>query len=146
MLRTEGNKTFIDIKQVKTGKEVSIPVMPVILDILKKREGNFPKPISDQRYNEYIKEVAKRAGLMNKIKGGLRIDNRIKIGTYQKWKLVSSHIGRRSFATNFYGNMPTTYLKNITGHGTEQMLLAYIGKTSKDTASDSYDKMLDTIK
>lgn len=146
MLRTSGNKTFLDIRQVKTGKEVSIPILPNVLEILDKREGNFPKPLSDQKYNRYIKEVAKLAGLKRKVKGGLRIDNRLVIGSYPKWKLISSHIGRRSFATNFYGKMPTTYLKNITGHGTEQMLLTYIGKTSKDTALDSYDKMLEAIK
>jgi len=37
------------------------------------------------------------------------------IGIYEKWKLVTSHIGRRSFATNFYGNLPTSYLVYITG-------------------------------
>src|SRR5690606_30735814 len=113
-----------------------------VLDILNKRDGEFPRRISDQRYNDYIKEVAKRAGLNKPIEGGIRKDNRKVMGKYPKWQLVTSHIGRRSFATNFYGKLPTTYLKDITGHGTEQMLLAYIGKTSKDTAFESYDLLM----
>jgi site-specific recombinase XerD len=142
MLRNENNKVFLDVRQKKTGKEVTIPIMPIILKILEKRNGNFPKAISSQRYNDHIKEVAHLAGLTNVIQGGIRKNNRIKLGMYPKWQLITSHAGRRTLATNFYGKIPTTYLKNITGHGTEQMLLAYIGKTSKDTAFDSYDKMI----
>ena len=146
MLRTDGIKTFLDVKQVKTNKVVSIPILPVVIEILNKRDGDFPKSISAQKYNDYIKKVGKLAGLNEIVEGGVRNNNRVKVDSYPKWKLITSHIGRRSLATNFYGKIPTTYLKNITGHGTEQMLLAYIGKTSKDTASDSYDLMMKTIK
>ena len=55
-------------------------------------------------------------------------------GTYKKHELVTSHIGRRSFATNFYGTIPTTFLIYITGHSTESMFLNYIGKSNKDLA------------
>lgn len=145
MLRISKGKHFLDIKQEKTGKDVTVPILPIVLDILEKRNGNFPKPISDQRYNDYIKEVAKRAGLNKLTEGGIRKDNRKVNGKYPKWQLVTSHIGRRSFATNFYGKLPTTFLKDITGHGTEQMLLAYIGKTSKDTAFESYDLLMKAV-
>jgi len=47
---------------------------------------------------------------------------------------VTSHIGRRSFATNFYGIIPTSYLIYTTGHSTEAMFLNYIGKSNKDIA------------
>ena len=53
---------------------------------------------------------------------------------YKKYDLVTSHIGRRSFATNFYGTIPTTFLIYITGHSTESMFLNYIGKSNKDLA------------
>ena len=61
---------------------------------------------------------------------------RKKTDTYKKHELVSSHIGRRSFATNFYGKIPTTYLIYVTGHSTEQMFLTYIGKSNKDLAME----------
>ena len=57
-------------------------------------------------------------------------------GTYQKWELVSSHIGRRSFATNFYGEIPTVLLMSATGHTTEAMFLEYIGKTQTQQAKE----------
>lgn len=146
MIRKQGSRRFIDIKQVKTGKDVTIPLLPIVEEILEKRKGNYPRPISDQRYNDYIKEVCKQAGINEKVKG--RIAKTMKVGTrkvsgsYEKWRLVSSHVGRRSFATNYYGKLPTSFIKDITGHGTEAMLLRYIGKTSKDTATEAYDIML----
>ena len=55
-------------------------------------------------------------------------------GVYPKYELVSSHIGRRSLASNFYGKIPTSYLIYITGHGSEAQFLNYIGKSNKDLA------------
>ena len=57
-----------------------------------------------------------------------------KSGIYKKYELVTSHIGRRSFATNFYGKIPTSFLIYMTGHSTEAMFLNYIGKSNKDIA------------
>ena len=48
--------------------------------------------------------------------------------------MVSSHVCRRSFATNHYGELPTPVIMAITGHTTEKMFLNYIGKTAKDNA------------
>ena len=145
MIRKQNDRMFIDIKQQKTDKNVSIPLVPIIKEILKKRNGNFPQTISDQRYNDYIKDVCRMAQINEKIEGKVatvtEIGTRKEAGIYKKWQLITSHVGRRSFATNFYGKLPTSYIKDITGHGTEAMLLKYIGKTSKDTAVEAYDLM-----
>lgn len=145
-IRTENNYSFIDFKQVKTDKLMTIPLHKKVLEILEKRDGEFPQKISDQKYNDYIKIVCEEAKINEVIKGkkafNISKDKKVtqirKIeGNYKKHDLVASHIGRRSFATNFYGKMPIAYLKNITGHTTEKMLLTYIGKSSKDLAYDS---------
>lgn len=142
MIREERGKSFLDIKQRKTGKSVSIPLLPEVVRILDKRGGGFPRAISHQRYNDYVKDVCELAGLTDKVPGGLRVDNRKVSGKYPKHQLITSHAGRRSFATNYYGKIPTSFLKDITGHGTEQMLLKYIGKSSKDTAFEAYDLLM----
>ena len=70
-------------------------------------------------------------------KTGELIDEKIKLnvsGMYNKYELITSHVCRRSFATNFYGRIPTPILMNITAHGTERMFLNYIGKTTYDNA------------
>jgi integrase len=117
---------------------MTVPLHNKVLDILKKRNGNFPRSISDQKYNEYIKKVCELSGLKDKVQGGKQMETenglRKVSAKYEKWELVTSHIGRRSFATNFYGKIPTSYLIYITGHGSETMFLNYIGKSNKDLA------------
>lgn len=41
---------------------------------------------------------------------------------------------RRSFATNYYGEMPTPLIISITGHATEEQYLEYVGKPPYDNA------------
>lgn len=145
MIRADETGSYLDIKQQKTKKEVSIPLMPIVLEILDKRNGDFPPMISEQKYNLYAKELCKMAGIDDIVYSAIRqktdVGSRSVISEYEKWEKVSSHIGRRSFASNYYGIVPTAYLTNITGHKTEAMLLKYIGKTAEDTAEQSYQLM-----
>jgi len=140
MIRVESGKSLLEFTQKKTGKLMTVPLHNKVLQILKKRNGNFPRQISDQRYNDFIKEVCNLTGLNNKIQGGKQLETsnglRKVVGVYPKYELVTSHIGRRSFATNFYGTIPTTYLIYITGHSSEAMFLNYIGKSNKDLAME----------
>lgn len=134
---SKGNAVpIIDFVQKKTGKHIKLPYGKLVQSILDKREGDFPRKISSQKYNEYIKEVCKIAGINNKVQGAKHDpeSNRKKEGVYERWELVTSHIGRRSFASNYYGKIPTPSIMYATGHSTEQMLLRYIGKTNQDRA------------
>ena len=137
-IRYEGKVPLIEFTQVKTGKKMAIYLSKKVVAILKKRKENFPRQISDQRYNEYIKEVCKLAEINEKIKGSKsKTDNGItrkETGIFEKWQLVTSHIGRRSYSTNNYGRIPTSLLINVTGHSTETMFLEYIGKTVTEKA------------
>jgi integrase len=146
MIRYEKNrkgelKPLLEFTQVKTGKIMTIPLHSKIIEILEKFDGNFPKKISDQRYNDHIKNVCKAAGI-NELTLGKLFNPETKLQEeklYEKHLLVSSHIGRRSFATNNYGNIPTTFLMQMTGHATESMFLTYIGKSNKDIAIEMTD-------
>jgi integrase len=142
-IRVEDGKHLIEFTQKKTGKNMTVPLHPKVLEILRKRNGKFPYPISDQKYNDYIKDVCREAKIIQKVKGSKMKETKPKSGifrkcsgTFEKCELVSSHIGRRSFATNFYGKIPTTYLIYVTGHATESMFLNYIGKSNKDLAME----------
>jgi integrase len=160
MIRYEKNKQgilkpFIEFTQVKTNKVMTVALHPKVIEILEKRNDDFPKIISDAKYNLYIKQVCRIAGITDVIKGSRLTDInnedktekkaknkdevkqfRKEVGMYKKWELITSHIGRRSFATNFYGTIPTTHLKNVTGHSTEAMFLNYLGKSNKDLAME----------
>ncbi|HLF50925.1 phage integrase SAM-like domain-containing protein [Flavobacterium sp.] len=125
--------SIIELKQQKTGKLVAIPLLPEALEIV---ESGLPYKINLEHFNKYSKEVCEIAKINTKVKGKMRIDDKrtLTAGYYEKWKVISSHVCRRSFATNFYGRIPTSVLMNITAHGTEAVFLNYIGKTTYDNA------------
>jgi integrase len=56
-----------------------------------------------------------------------------------KYEFVTSHIMRRSFASNYYGKIETPLLMNITGHTKESTFLTYIGThQNKDALADLF--------
>jgi integrase len=149
MIRYEKNKSdgilkpLLEFTQKKTAKIMTVPLHKKVMEILDKRNGDFPYSTSDQKYNENIKEVCREAGLNEIVNGSKSVETetgskiyRKQSGTFEKWELVTSHIGRRSFASNHYGIIPTNYLIYITGHSTETMFLNYIGKSNKDKAME----------
>ncbi len=133
---------FIVITQVKTGKTVQIPLHSTVNEILHKRNGQFPPVFSASAdsnsalFNRYLKRLCLQAGMIAPTEGTLfnSETKRTEAGKFPKWKLISSHICRRSFATNFYADQkyPTPLLMNITAHSTEKMFLEYIGKQPMD--------------
>ena len=137
---------ILKLTQKKTGSEVEFPLPVEALSLLEEK-GSFPRRISDQKFNKHIKQVCKIAGITQEIQGSLMQEAEIQgkkqyrkvKGLYPKYELVTSHICRRSFATNYYSLMPTTLLRRITGHATEEMFLKYIGETQKKDNELIYD-------
>lgn len=132
---------LLDIIQQKTKKSVSIPILPEVQKILDKYKGVFPETISEQKFNKYVKEIGALAGIDEQTYGGILKTNengrnRKVFGKYPKHELITSHIGRRSFASNLYGKFSTPLIMNVTGHSKESTFLDYIGKTSGDMAID----------
>lgn len=133
---------FINIKeQTKTGQPIVIPIHPVIKKIVEKYNGNLPRSISNQKLNKFLKEIGEKLPCLSTpfistiTKGGFKISK-----TRQKWELLNTHTGRRSFATNEYLNgTPTLTIMAITGHKTEKAFLNYIKLTL-----DEHAKLLQT--
>lgn len=145
MIRYDADKPLLEFTQVKTDKVMTIPILKPVMEILEKRNGQFPRRISDVNYNLYIKQVCELAGVTHYVQGSKKeeIEPKSKkyrkvTGEFPKYELVTSHIGRRSFATNYYGSIPTSILINITGHSTEQMFLTYIGKSGNDIVKEAF--------
>jgi integrase len=109
---------------------VDIPAHPRVLQILEQNGGVAPK-ISGQKFNVYIKQVCKEAGINESVlvrKGGKQV-------RHKKWELVSSHTARRTGLTNMYkAGIPTYRCMMISGHKTEQVFLTYIRITQEENA------------
>lgn len=126
---------LIHIRQHKTGHKVVLPLHPVVTAIINKYEGKLPEPISNQKTNNYLKEVAELAKINEVVhkeitKGGIKRST-----VYKKHKLVTTHTARRSFATNLYKQgVPTLSIMAATGHKTEEAFLRYIRVTPDEHA------------
>jgi integrase len=131
-------RKVISYIQRKQDEPIELPLSPIVLKILNKRNGSFPKAVTAKTINLNIKEVCKRVGLTKLVEGS-KFDSDIKRnvkGIYPKYELITSHIGRRSFASNYYGlpNYPTELLMAITGHKSLTSFLLYIGKSKNELA------------
>ena len=136
---------LIDVVQVKGEEPVTVPIIlnPVI-DILKHK---FPYPISDQKFNKYMKEVCKKAGIDQIVKGYKMNPTtmRKELVEAPKYELLASHDMRRSFATyHFDKGVSVNLIMKITGHKRESTFYEYIGRNpNKD--HDAYN-FLNAIK
>jgi integrase len=145
--RNEEGKLHFDLRQRKTNNRVVIPVMNnAVVEILEKYGNNLPKSISNQKTNNYIKEICKLAEINTKIlkhatKGGKtlvkNIDGWSNISSgVEKWTLVTTHTARRSFATNMYKRkLPTSLIMRLTGHQKEIEFKKYIRIEYEETLS-----------
>lgn len=129
MIKKIENKNCLSFTQQKTGKNILLPLHPEVYSIIERNGFRFPPKIPVQTYNAQVKEVAKIAGIDHLVTFNKRQGHRAVTHLIPKWKAISSHIGRRSFASNFYGKIPTPLLMEATGHSTEQMFQRYINIT-----------------
>jgi integrase len=114
------------ITQTKTTDRIVVPLRPETKDILEKYNMEMPQ-ISNPEFNFYIKEVAKLAGLNEKIKFSYKRGNKHVEEVRPKYAWVMSHTCRRSFCTNeFLDGTPVNLIMAISGHKTEKAFRKYI--------------------
>lgn len=138
---SEGHKYFNTVSK-KTGQTVIIPVLPQIIPILDLYGGidnlQLPKVISNQKMNDYLKEIAQKVNSLNVVFNKERTKAGTKVSIQKmKWECISTHAARRSFATNMFerGSIPVSLIMAITGHQTEQQFYKYIQMKPKDKAT-----------
>lgn len=143
-----GDRKFLHLVQVKTGKDVYVPYSELIEKILDRYDGELPK-IYDQHLNDRIKVVGlllgwtepagltERKGLMEYPSGKRFCD------------AIVTHTARRSFATNAYkSGVPLSAIMAVTGHATEDMLRRYLKLGTKERAlmaAAEFDKIKKTL-
>lgn len=134
-IKEQEGKSYITLRTIKTKEKVSIPLHPRVKEILAKYNNNFPKSISNQKTNLYLKDIGKLAkidGLVSTSKN----NKGMKVQKYKaKYELITTHTARRSFATNsFLADIPIYSIMKMTGHKTEKSFMGYIRMTSEENA------------
>jgi hypothetical protein len=129
-IRFDGEDSFIDFRQVKTNKEMSVYITPKLSKLLHNNGGDFPRKTSAAKFNIYIKKVCELSGMTQPCRGALKdkITKIREVGFFPKYQLISSKIGRKTFATYYFGKLPNELIMAQTGHTTESSFLLYVGK------------------
>lgn len=124
----------IRLTVTKTKQPLTIPLTNYSRAILAKYEPQLkPLPvISNQKMNEYVKQLCKKAGIVEPIEivrfqGAKRIVN-----VYPKYDLVGSHTGRKTFATlSLEKGMSAEQVMAIGGWKDYKSFKRYVNVTSQ---------------
>jgi integrase len=135
-------KKILKIQQQKTKTFAEIPILPPVQKVLK----DFPRKISLQKFNDYIKEICKLAGMTNLVKSEKTIitaeGKRSKVVEDMKYTFCASHMFRRSFITKYYGKLKNEEIMKVSGHKSVREFLGYVQEveTNHQIWFDLYNK------
>jgi integrase len=138
-LKTENIKDgIISIKTQKTGTYVQIPVHPQVKSVLRKRFGMLPQKMNTAEYNVKLKIVCQLAEIDNLVYGKLfnSATKRKEFGYYKKYLLCSSHVGRKSMATNLSGKINDDVIMACLGWSSDSMKQHYDKRSKGDFAKE----------
>lgn len=126
----------IRLTVTKTKKPLLIPLNRYSHDILSKYAGQHkPLPvISNQKTNEYIKELCKLAGILEPVEIVRFRGAKKEAIVYPKSDLISIHTGRKTFCTlSLEKGMSAEEVMQISGHKDYQSFKRYVKITEART-------------
>src|SRR5690606_31725103 len=134
---------YLMVNTVKTKEILKIPLLSKTKEILQKylKDDDFIKPISNQKMNQYLKEICKLAKIdapvsMTKYSGNKRIEV-----SEPKYNLISTHTARRTFITlSLEKGMRPEVVMKISGHKDYRTFKKYIKLVDKVVKNEMFDK------
>jgi integrase len=138
-LRQEHQKgEWLQLTAQKTSEKLTVPLRGNrALPLLARLWAGEVRPISNQKLNSYIKDVARLAGIDTpteqvEYRGSQRTSQ-----TLPKYELISSHTGRRSFVTlSLEGGLSWETIMKATGHKDFKSFRRYIQVTPERLLAD----------
>lgn len=127
----EGN--FIRVIDLKSkSKNLAIPLNSISKSILEKYDYSLPS-ITNQKMNEYIKEVFKELKFTDEIKKTMKYGDELVDVKSEFWRRISSHTARRSFITIMKNKrVPDKVIMSYTGHTSLEVFNAYYRPSEED--------------
>ncbi len=134
---------FIKIVMMKTEDDTIIPIHSKLKALLDKYPDKKLPLISNQKFNKYVKGVAKIAGIDTPVQQVYYIGRKRIEETHPKYELISSHTGRRSFITLSLvkGGLPEEIMK-VSGHRDRKSFQKYV-KIAKNDAVEKVKSLWD---
>ena len=141
------SETNIQFYQQKTGEKVTIPLHPRLKKhlnyIFKKYPEGLPE-LSNQKFNQYLKEVCQQAGIIREhswitLSGKKRIAH-----SDYRFNLVTSHTGRRTFCTlALKSGIDSEHIMKVTGHRSYDQFREYV-KVDDEDLEVAFEGMLNS--
>ena len=139
--RTDITEDYINVITEKTDCSLKVPFNTYSRAIIQKYEdenypGNLALPvISNQKMNEYLKDLCEICGFNTPVKYSYYKDNVRYDEVHPKWSVLGTHGGRRTFiCAALEMGISTTVIRKITGHANEAAMRPYIAITDKTKA------------
>ena len=125
-MNNDGTPT-LSIRQEKTGDFVEIPLTPEAQKIVEKIISGKIHNITNQKMNLYLKELCKIAKIDESFEVHTFKGKTSKVDLKPKYELVSTHTGRRTFATNLLlKGIPAQTVMLFTGHRDYKSFTKYV--------------------
>lgn len=119
---------YLTIKKVKEPKKIPLVDMAITILNRYKEHPVYALPhISNQKFNDYLKEVCEVAEIKAPVTIDIYSGNKWKQETRPKHKLITAHVARKTFITlSFYLGMNIKVVQEITGIKQEATLRKYL--------------------
>lgn len=131
--RSDVDGNFIRVIDLKSkSKNLAIPLNSISKSILEKYDYNLPS-ITNQKMNEYIKEVFKKLEFTYEIKKTMKYGDELVDHKAEFWTRISSHTARRSFITIMKNKrVPDKVIMSYTGHTSLEVFNVYYRPSEDD--------------
>lgn len=122
---------YVDITDSKNDKQFIIPLGETVLSILQENNYQF-NVVSRQFFSSSLKLLAEKAGIINVVIKNITVGGKKSSFAQSKYKMISSHTARRSFATRLSRKLSKDNVANLTTHSSVQQLNTYIREENID--------------
>ncbi len=133
---------FWHLRVIKTHDIIYVPLLTKAKEIIKKYKNEDKLPlISNQKTNEYLKDISRDAGINKKIKSTKYCGGNSTTTSIPKWQLISFHSARRTFITlGLTKGIQAQVIMKITGHKNYNTFKKYIKFTDQQVAKEFINK------
>ncbi|KOY86125.1 hypothetical protein AD998_08170 [bacterium 336/3] len=129
----DNGEPILIMRQTKTNDFVEIPLNTESEMIVKELIEEKIRPITNQKINEYLKELCKIAGINETFEIHTYKGKQKTITTKPKYELVTTHTGRRTFATTLLlKDIPAETVMIFTGHRDYKSFSKYVNIPKKE--------------
>lgn len=132
-------KATLRLRSQKTREIVTIPLRPASRLLLDRLFAGQLHTISNQKLNNYLKEVGRRAALNALVERVRFRAGKREAETFAKWQLLTCHTARRTFVTlALEQGIPNQIVMKVSGHKTFSAFSRYIN-LAQSAVSDAFE-------